>query len=166
MGILRREEEIAARNDRCYSPPSPSSTRACFENPGLVRWRPEQAAQHSCCANGTACEAGIGRHSTGEQAPRDSGLWWWCRTLDEAFQDLRGLMAKAREMVQLAEKFRGTLAGKGGAEAPEGETLDADMQRQLLEIGIASPVTRELAGALYHQQLSRQVRPKCLPQQA
>ena len=71
-------------------------------------------------------------------------------------------MAKAQEMVQLAEKFRGTLAGKGGAEAQEGETLDADMQRQLLEIGIASPVTREVAGALYHQQLSRQVRLQCL----
>ena len=71
-------------------------------------------------------------------------------------------MAKAQEMVQLAEKFRGTLAGKGGPEAQEGETLDADMQRQLLEIGIASPVTREVAGALYHQQLSRQVWPHCL----
>ena len=27
MGILRREEEIAARNDRCSSPPSPGNTR-------------------------------------------------------------------------------------------------------------------------------------------
>ena len=75
--------------------------------------------------------------------------------MEQAFQDLRGLMAKAQEMVLLAEKFRGALAGKG--EAAEEEALDSDMQQQLIEIGIASPVTKEAAGALYHQQLSRQV---------
>ena len=75
------------------------------------------------------------------------------RVLDEAFLDLRGLMTKAQEMVQLAEKFRETLASKGG----EAETLDPEMQRQLIDMGIASPVTKDTAGAKYHQQLSRQV---------
>ena len=74
------------------------------------------------------------------------------RTLDEAFHDLRALMAKAQDMVQLAEKFRETLAGRGG----EAETADVEMQRQLIEMGIASPVTKDTAGARYHQQLSRQ----------
>lgn len=75
------------------------------------------------------------------------------RTLDEAFQDLRGLMANAQEMVQLAERFRETLAARGGA----AESSDVDMQQQLIEIGIASPVTKDTAGARYHQQLSSQV---------
>lgn len=78
-----------------------------------------------------------------------------CRTLEEAFQDLRGLMTKAQEMVQLAEKFRETLVAKG--DSSQSETLDPEMQQQLIEIGIASPVTKELAGAAYHNQLSRQV---------
>lgn len=62
-------------------------------------------------------------------------------------------MAKAQEMVQLAEKFRETLASKGG----EAESSDIDMQRELIEMGIASPVTKDTAGARYHQQLSGQV---------
>ena len=61
-------------------------------------------------------------------------------------------MAKAQEMVQLAEKFRETLAAKGGVN----ESGDVDMQRQLIEMGIASPVTKDTAGARYHQQLSSQ----------
>lgn len=62
-------------------------------------------------------------------------------------------MTKAQEMVQLAEKFRETLASKGG----DSESLDPEMQRQLIDMGIASPVTKDTAGAQYHQQLSRQV---------
>jgi ESCRT-II complex subunit VPS36 len=60
-------------------------------------------------------------------------------------------------MVALAERIRARLAGPGGG-AEEGEGSRQDMQDLLLSVGIASPVTRENAGALYHQQLSRQVR--------
>lgn len=67
-------------------------------------------------------------------------------------------MAKAQDMVQLAEKFRETLASKVG----EAETADVEMHRQLIEMGIASPVTKDTAGARYHQQLSRQVCPYML----
>lgn len=81
-----------------------------------------------------------------------------CRTLDEAFQDLRGLMAKAQEMVQLAERFRETLAARGAG--ADGEVIDAEMQRELIEMGIAAPVTKDNAGARYHQDLSREVRPE------
>jgi hypothetical protein len=59
-------------------------------------------------------------------------------------------------MVALAERIRARLAGPGGG-AEEGEDSRQDMQDLLLSVGIASPVTRENAGALYHQQLSRQV---------
>lgn len=66
-------------------------------------------------------------------------------------------MAKAGEMVLLAERFRQALAEKGrSSEAPD--QMDADMEAELLSMGIASPVTKASAGAQYHRELSRQVR--------
>ena len=86
-----------------------------------------------------------------------------CRTLEQAFADLRGLMAKAGEMVQLAERFRQALAeraaaGQAGVESGAEDWMDADMEAELISMGIASPVTKASAGALYHRELSRQVR--------
>lgn len=71
--------------------------------------------------------------------------------------------SKAKDMVALAERIRMRLAGPSGGPgggADEGEGSRQEMQDLLLSVGIASPVTRENAGALYHQQLSRQVREK------
>ncbi|KAL3160840.1 hypothetical protein ABBQ38_009245 [Trebouxia sp. C0009 RCD-2024] len=90
-------------------------------------------------------------------------------SLEEAFKDLRGLMAKAAEMVDLAERFRTTMAaqrkaaqqgaGEGGQQ-PDAEAqqwMDTEMQAELVNMGIASPVTKAESGALYHQDLSRQL---------
>ena len=81
-----------------------------------------------------------------------------CRTMEQAFADLRGLMALAGDMVQLAERFREALAEQarmaGGA--PE-DHMDASMEADLISMGIASPVTKATSGALYHRELSRQV---------
>ena len=63
--------------------------------------------------------------------------------MEEAFQDLHGLMTKAQEMVQLAERFKETLAAKG--DSSQSEIMDPEMQQQLIEIGIASPITKEMA---------------------
>lgn len=64
-------------------------------------------------------------------------------------------------MVQLAEKMRQKLLTAGSnsqSNSNDEETVSKqDMQDWLLIVGIASPVTKETAGALYHQQLSRQV---------
>lgn len=76
-----------------------------------------------------------------------------CRTMEQAFKDLRALMARAQEMVALAQRFRERSAG----ERADDEAMDAEMESELISLGIASPVTRSTAGALYHQQLSRQV---------
>jgi ESCRT-II complex subunit VPS36 len=73
-------------------------------------------------------------------------------------------MAKAQEMVQLAERFRETLAARGGV-GVDGEVIDPEMQRELIDMGIASPVTKDTAGARYHQELSRQVHPPPSPSQ-
>ena len=79
-------------------------------------------------------------------------------------------MAKAAEMVDLAERFRTTMAAQrravqqdsAGAQQPDAEAqqwMDTEMQAELVNMGIASPVTKEESGARYHQELSRQVPP-------
>ncbi|KAJ3669008.1 hypothetical protein LUZ60_010958 [Juncus effusus] len=84
------------------------------------------------------------------------------KSLQDAFQDLNALMGKAKEMVQLAEKMRQKLLTTGSnsqTNSNNDEELGSkqDMQDWLLSVGIVSPVTKETAGALYHQQLSRQL---------
>ncbi|KAI3694238.1 hypothetical protein L1987_77200 [Smallanthus sonchifolius] len=83
------------------------------------------------------------------------------KSLQDAFQDLNALMSKAKEMVTLAEKMRQKLlsGSSSQANATNDEEMGSkeEMQDWLLSIGIVSPVTKESAGALYHQQLSRQL---------
>ncbi|XP_039021973.1 vacuolar protein sorting-associated protein 36-like isoform X3 [Hibiscus syriacus] len=83
------------------------------------------------------------------------------KSLQDAFQDLNALMSKAKEMVMLAEKMRqkllaGTSSQTSGTNDEEMGSKE-EMQDWLLSVGIISPVTKESAGALYHQQLSRQL---------
>ncbi|KAK9103589.1 hypothetical protein Sjap_020843 [Stephania japonica] len=83
------------------------------------------------------------------------------KTLQDAFLDLNALMSKAKEMVVLAEKMRqkllSGLANQANAVKDEEMGSKQEMQDWMLSVGIASPVTKESAGALYHQQLSRQL---------
>lgn len=70
------------------------------------------------------------------------------------------LQSKAKEMVMLAEKMRQKLlSGPTTQPGANDEEMGSkqEMQDWMLSVGIASPVTKESAGALYHQQLSRQV---------
>ncbi|KAK4778313.1 hypothetical protein SAY87_018500 [Trapa incisa] len=82
------------------------------------------------------------------------------KSLHDAFQDLNALMSKAKEMVMLAEKIRlKLLSGSLQAGTANVEEMGSkeEMQDWLLSVGIISPVTKESAGALYHQQLSCQL---------
>ncbi|XP_074284681.1 vacuolar protein sorting-associated protein 36 isoform X1 [Silene latifolia] len=83
------------------------------------------------------------------------------KSLHDAFQDLNALMSKAREMVMLAEKMRQKLLSapnnQPGTANDDEMGSKEEIQDWLLSVGIISPVTKESAGALYHQQLSRQV---------
>ncbi|KAK9816797.1 hypothetical protein WJX72_005199 [[Myrmecia] bisecta] len=82
------------------------------------------------------------------------------RSLEQAFTDLRALMATAQDMVQLAERFRAALASAGSEGTPgpgQEEWMDREMEADLISMGLAAPVTKESAGAAYHQQLARQV---------
>uniref|UniRef100_A0A804NBV5 Vacuolar protein-sorting-associated protein 36 n=1 Tax=Zea mays TaxID=4577 RepID=A0A804NBV5_MAIZE len=82
------------------------------------------------------------------------------QNLQDAFQDLNALMGKAKEMMQLAEKMRLKLLMNSSTESNSNDEemgSKQDMQDLLLSVGIVSPVTKETAGALYHQQLSLQL---------
>jgi ESCRT-II complex subunit VPS36 len=77
-------------------------------------------------------------------------------SMDGCIVDMK--QSKAKEMVILAEKMRvRLLTGQASTVEEEGVGTNQEMQDWMLSVGITSPVTKESAGALYHQQLSRQV---------
>lgn len=93
-------------------------------------------------------------------------------SLEQAFKDLSGLMAKAADMVDLAERFRATMAAQKKA-AQQGDEqadpdaqhwMDTEMQAELINLGIASPVTKAETGARYHIELSKQLGQFLAPQ--
>ena len=55
------------------------------------------------------------------------------KTLQQAFSDVNALMAKAKDMVTIAEKLTGQ-ANK--------EKEDSEVRNMLVSLGIASPVTK------------------------
>mmetsp|Transcript_25962 Transcript_25962/g.42611 ORF Transcript_25962/g.42611 Transcript_25962/m.42611 type:complete len:385 (-) Transcript_25962:634-1788(-) len=73
------------------------------------------------------------------------------RSMGEAFSHITKLMDKAREMVALAERFKST------ASATATSSEETAFQNMLLEMGIASPVTKETAGDDYHRELAREL---------
>ncbi|KAF5829645.1 EAP30/Vps36 family-domain-containing protein [Dunaliella salina] len=77
------------------------------------------------------------------------------RSLSAAFQDLSALMTMAEEMVALANKFRAV--SNTSDVGSNDDVLDSDTQADLIAMGIASPVTKETAGARYHVELCRQL---------
>lgn len=71
-------------------------------------------------------------------------------SLQNAFKDLDSLMENAKEMVVLAERF--------SKKAKKEDSKDEDDVKDfLITMGIASPVTKQATGALYHQELSKQL---------
>ncbi|OAC99508.1 hypothetical protein MUCCIDRAFT_149126, partial [Mucor lusitanicus CBS 277.49] len=74
-------------------------------------------------------------------------------TMADAFQDLDRLMMKATEMVKLAEAISNKVSKDPTNEDNELSTL----RTHLLNLGIASPVTKGSAGSIYHQELSREL---------
>ncbi|KAF9996421.1 Vacuolar protein-sorting-associated protein 36 [Entomortierella chlamydospora] len=80
-------------------------------------------------------------------------------TLSQAFQDLKGLMDKAAEMVALAETISNRLA-KSNTMNTEDTVI---FKTYLLSMGIASPVTKDTAGAVFHKELARELAEFILP---
>ncbi|CAK9184063.1 unnamed protein product [Ilex paraguariensis] len=131
----------------------------------------EVSASEGPSGSGLGSESGYGGSSVAVRMPvvgvagilrKEQEMWESTdKSLQEAFQDLNALMSKAKEMVMLAEKMRLKLLS--GSNNQSSSTNDEEMgskeemQDWLLSVGIVSPVTKESAGALYHQQLSRQL---------
>ncbi|CAO3570533.1 unnamed protein product [Mortierella alpina] len=80
-------------------------------------------------------------------------------TLSTAFQDLQGLMNKAAEMVALAETISNRLANSDTMNNEETATF----KTYLLSMGIAAPVTKDTAGAVFHKELARELVEFILP---
>ncbi|KAF8976456.1 Vacuolar protein-sorting-associated protein 36 [Entomortierella lignicola] len=80
-------------------------------------------------------------------------------TLSQAFQDLQGLMDKAAEMVALAETISNRLAKSNTMNNEDTATF----KTYLLNMGIASPVTKDTAGAVFHKELARELTEFILP---
>ena len=90
-------------------------------------------------------------------------------TLGSAFFDMDALMQSAKELVRLAERFAAATRDEGGGDGDrkdERKTASSssdtsqnrhEVREMLIQMGIASPVTKETSGALYHKQLSRQL---------
>ncbi|KAI8637424.1 EAP30/Vps36 family-domain-containing protein [Parasitella parasitica] len=74
-------------------------------------------------------------------------------TMIDAFQDLDRLMTKATEMVKLAE----SISSKVSKDPTNGDNELSALRTHLLNLGIASPVTKDSAGSIYHQELSREL---------
>ncbi|KAJ1827086.1 Vacuolar protein-sorting-associated protein 36, partial [Coemansia sp. RSA 2599] len=87
-------------------------------------------------------------------------------TVRSAFLDLDALTEKANEIISMAEHIAmqlnspaaSKLHRKGGADSDEdsAERLDA-FRQYLLDLGIDSPVTRDTAGAVFHDELAREL---------
>ncbi|KAJ2957697.1 hypothetical protein NQZ79_g6651 [Umbelopsis isabellina] len=75
-------------------------------------------------------------------------------TLTDAFKDLDGLMAKAAEMVRLAEAIT-TKINKEPQGSSETDTIT--LNTYLMELGIPNPVTKDSTGSSYHQELAREL---------
>ncbi|KAF9121926.1 hypothetical protein BGX30_002303 [Mortierella sp. GBA39] len=80
-------------------------------------------------------------------------------TLSEAFRDLQGLMDKAAEMVALAETISNRLSKSSNVNNEETATF----KTYLLSMGIATPVTKDTAGAVFHKELARELVEFVLP---
>lgn len=65
----------------------------------------------SCCEPGAWLASAV-THAHAHTHTHKLNVCIDCRSLEQAFKDLRGLMAKAAEMVELAERFRATMAAQ------------------------------------------------------
>jgi len=72
------------------------------------------------------------------------------RLASTAFEDLDSLIEKAKDVVQVIERF----SEKGGSNNADEEDQFAKIVQSL---GVASPVTRELAGNAFHEALAREI---------
>jgi ESCRT-II complex subunit VPS36 len=77
------------------------------------------------------------------------------RTLEQAFADLDALMANAKTVVDLSHRLAAQGARAGGELSTEQGRND--LLSAMSDMGIANPITKEMAGSQYHMQLAREM---------
>lgn len=79
-------------------------------------------------------------------------------TMDEAFSDLQSLMHKAKELVGLASRFADNMKSASSADgSSHSDKEEEEFGNMLVTMGLGSIVTKASAGALYHQELAKQL---------
>lgn len=115
-----------------------SNLEQCIKNKAWVI--PEKVEKKKVFSTRGAGIGGIMKNIEKKQRSAD-------KALNVAFSDLDSLMANAKELVTLAERY-----------TKESDENKKDEFNSLLHnMGIASPVTRSSAGAAYHYELARQL---------
>ena len=158
----RRRLDHAPSNDRAVAPPSfprhrrpppPPSHPPLGPSADQARLRTERTLAPAARASAAGVSGAMNRRAE-EERERTAAL-------GAAFADMTALMAKAKEMLTLAEHFQRALDAKTRERSRSGGGGDdddaAEMAEAVAAMGIKSPVTRESAGALFHQQLARQL---------
>ena len=158
----RRRLDHAPSNNRAVAPPSfprhrrpppPPSHPPLGPSADQARLRTERTLAPAARASAAGVSGAMNRRAE-EERERTAAL-------GAAFADMTALMAKAKEMVTLAEHFQRALDAKTRERSRSGGGDDdddaAEMAEAVAAMGIKSPVTRESAGALFHQQLARQL---------
>ena len=159
----RRRLDHAPSNDRAVAPPSfprhrrpppPPSHPPLGPSADQARLRTERTLAPAARASAAGVSGAMHRRAE-EERERTAAL-------GAAFADMTALMAKAKEMVTLAEHFQRALDAKTRERSRSGggggdDDAASEMAEAAAAMGIKSPVTRESAGALFHQQLARQL---------
>jgi len=146
---------------------SPASVKLSFHNGGersfadRVRSAREAREWQTLHAEvGASSTMGSGAGITGLERAGDVRRRKNELVLGGAFEDLEALMARAKEMVALAESFAAQLHSKTGATTtttsdPSAQTTLAASARAL---GLSDPgVTHDMAGDSFHAELARQI---------
>ncbi|KAI8619414.1 EAP30/Vps36 family-domain-containing protein [Chytriomyces sp. MP71] len=81
------------------------------------------------------------------------------KTLSTAFHDLDALMSKASDMVKLAESISSRLSSgaAGGAHSSLDDPELIAFRSFLVDLGIPSPVTKEMTGDAYTEELAKEL---------
>lgn len=133
------------------------SLESALQRKAWVKATVTQVLAHRAAAGGGVEERTIG--IAGLLKRQEQNRAATTQIASEAFTDLKSLIDKAKEVVAVMERYqamRATIDTNAAAEGGEGQGA-GDLSNMLVDIGIASPVTKEMAGSKYHEQLARQL---------
>lgn len=151
--LCHRWRDALAQRAWVPPPAAPSPSSSSSSSTSSTSSSSSSASTPARPVNFTTSSAGV----SGLIRTRDEQARATDAALAEAFTDLNALMGKAKDLVGLAERFRveASRQHEGGDGVTEEESNA--FNSYLLSLGIATPVTKQSAGALFHSELARQL---------